>query len=83
MVESWGVWRNELVSVGLIDDVRGFSQVRMTTEGRESGLELAGDLYQCAWFRRDRYIRVEDHLTREGAARALGLEPEDLPCVGS
>jgi hypothetical protein len=69
----------ELFPVG---DDRVLAQTHMSTEGGESGLELEGDHYVCAWLRHGRFIRVEDHLTLTGALRALGLDGDTLKAAG-
>lgn len=56
-----------------VGDDRVFLRAFIRTRGRESGVALEGDLYQCFWLRDGRALRQEDHLTREGAFRALGL----------
>jgi SnoaL-like domain len=74
------VWAiNELVAVG---DDRVLGCVTMRAEGPASGLELAGDLYQCFWLRGGRFVRVEDHMTLRGALAALGLEGATLEAAG-
>ena len=42
-------------------------------EGPGSGVALEGDVYHCCWLRHGRLVRVEDHLTEQGALRAIGL----------
>jgi hypothetical protein len=76
-VYEWGVV--DLIPVG-DDRVLGFGTVR--AEGRGSGVELEGGLYQCFWLRHGRFFRVEDHLTLKGALRALGLDGETLEAAG-
>jgi hypothetical protein len=65
-----------------VGDDRVLARVRMSAEGGESGLELEGDHYVCAWLRHGRFIRVEDHLTLAGALHALGLSGESLEAAG-
>jgi SnoaL-like protein len=61
---------------------RVFVHSAMRAEGRESGVKLDGDLYQCVWLRHGRFFRWEDHLTLKGALRALGLSGETLEAAG-
>ena len=56
-----------------VGDDRVFLHGYIRAEGRESGAALAGDLYLCFWLRHGRVFRQEDHLTKKGALRALGL----------
>ncbi len=69
----------ELIPVG---DDRVLLRASVSAEGRESGLKLEGDLYHCVWLRNGRLLRVEDHLTRAGALRALGLDGDTLEAAG-
>jgi SnoaL-like domain len=72
-IYEWAV--QDLVAVG---DDRVLAHINVRAEGRGSGVELEGGLYQCFWLRHGRFFRVEDHLTSKGALRALGLEGETL-----
>src|SRR5205823_5681349 len=54
----------------------------LRAEGRESGMNLEGDLYECMWLRHGRCFRVEDHMTLSRALHALGLEGETLEAAG-
>ena len=65
-----------------IGDDRVLVHATIHGEGRESGLELGGDLYQCIWLRHGRAFRWEDHLTLKGALRALGLSGDSLDAAG-
>jgi hypothetical protein len=56
-----------------IDEQRVFAHGEMSARGRESGMDLRGDIYACFWMRDGKFFRVEDHLTREGALKALGV----------
>jgi hypothetical protein len=69
----------ELIPVG--DDCV-FVHSAIRAEGRESGVNLGGDLYQCVWLRQGHFFRWEDHLTLKGALRALGLSGETLEAAG-
>jgi hypothetical protein len=69
----------EIVPVG---DDRVLAHTTMSGEGRESGVELEGDLYLCYWLRQGRILRQEDHLTAAGALRAFGLQGESLKAAG-
>ncbi len=69
----------ELIPVG---DDRVLVDLAIRAEGRESGVKLDGDLYQCVWLRHGRFFRWEDHLTLKGALRALGLSGETLEAAG-
>ena len=74
---EWAI--RELIAVG---DDRVLACENMSAEGRGSGINLEGDLYQCVWLRHGRFFRVEDHLTLKGALRALGLHGETLEAAG-
>jgi hypothetical protein len=69
----------QLIPVG---DDRVLVHSTIRAEGRESGVKLDGDLYQCAWLRHGRFFRWEDHLTPKGALSALGLSGETLDAAG-
>ena len=68
-----------LVAAG---DDRVLACANLWAEGRESGMELNGDVYHCFWLRHGRFFRVEDHLTLIGALRALGFDGDSLESVG-
>lgn len=81
-LEAWD--RLEFVtgdSIAIGDD-RVFVHATIHGEGRESGLELGGDLYQCIWLRHGHAFRWEDHMTLKGALRALGLKGDTLEAAG-
>jgi ketosteroid isomerase-like protein len=69
----------KLIPVG---DDRVLVHIAIKAEGRESGVKLDGDLFQCAWVRHGRFFRWEDHLSVKGALRALGLSVETLEAAG-
>ena len=56
--------------------------INLRAEGRESGMNLEGNLYQCIWLRHGLFFRIEDHLTLSGALHALGFEGETLEAAG-
>jgi hypothetical protein len=68
-----------LIAVG---DDRVLVCANLRAEGRGSGINLEGDVYQCIWLRHGHFFRAEDHLTLPGALRALGLEGETLEAAG-
>lgn len=70
---------NRLIAVG---DDRVLAHAILSGEGRDSGVKLEGDVYQCIWLRQGRLFRQEDHLTLRGALRALGLSGETLEAAG-
>ena len=74
---AWVV--RELIAVG---DDRILAWSTMRSEGRDSGVKLEGDIYQCHWVRHGRFFRVEDHLTLQGALHALGLQGDTLEAAG-
>jgi hypothetical protein len=74
---DWAV--QELFEIG---DDRVLVCRSLRAEGRESGMKLEGDVYQCCWLRHGRFFRVEDHLTLRGALHALGLQGETLEAAG-
>jgi ketosteroid isomerase-like protein len=65
---EWAV--QEIIEVG---DDRVLARVNLRVEGRVGGVKLEGDLYHCFWLRDGRFCRVEDHMTLNGALRALGI----------
>ena len=79
---AWGQGREEVKDARAIGDDRVFVHARLSTAGRASGVALEGDLYHCFWLRHGRFIRIEDHLTEEGALHALGLSGESLETAG-
>src|SRR4051812_29922979 len=66
---------HDVIAVG---DDRVLAYSTMRAEGRESGIELEGDIYFCFWLRHRRLLRGEDHLTAKGALDALGLDGDTL-----
>lgn len=64
---DWSV--NELTPVG---DDRILARVVLRAAGTGSGIVTEGELFQCYWMRDGRIARIEDHLTLDGASRALG-----------
>ena len=80
--EPWYRFEWEVQEVFDIGDERALAHITLHAEGRESGMNLEGDLYHCYWLRHGRFIRVEDHLTLEGALHALGLKGETLEDAG-
>ena len=76
MAEYESAWENYeflVKEVQAVGDDRVFLHGYIRAEGRESGAALEGDIYHCFWLRHGRLFRQEDHLTKEGALRALGL----------
>jgi hypothetical protein len=85
LVEYRDAWdRYEFVAKQLIPvgDDRVLVRSAIRAEGRESGVKLEGDLYQCVWLRHGHFFRWEDHLSLKGALRALGLSGETLEAAG-
>jgi SnoaL-like protein len=74
---EWAV--QDLIEVG---DDRVLVCANLRAEGRGSGAQLEGPLYQCNWLRHGRLFRIEDHLTLHGALHALGIEGATLEAVG-
>jgi ketosteroid isomerase-like protein len=74
---EWAI--RDAIEVG---DDRVLVYTSLRAAGRESGVKLEGDLYQCYWLRHGRFFRVEDHLTLRGALHALGLQGETLEASG-
>src|SRR4051812_32927982 len=81
-VGAWDKWEIRGLQITAVGPTCVLARMHITAEGRESGLALNADLYQCSWLRRRRYLRVEDHLTRAGAAAALDLRTEALEAAG-
>jgi ketosteroid isomerase-like protein len=74
---EWGV--QEVLDVG---GERVLAHMTLHAEGRESGVNLEGHIYQCCWLRHGRCFHVEDHMTLKGALHALGFEGETLEAAG-
>jgi hypothetical protein len=81
-IAAWDHWEMEALEVTAVGTTCVLARESVVAEGRGSGLALNGDLYQCSWMRRGRYLRVEDHLTLDGAVGALGVDAEALEAVG-
>jgi hypothetical protein len=79
---AWERWEFQAVQFTAVGPTCVLAQARVAAEGRDSGLALDGDLYQCSWMRRRRYLRVEDHLTFEGAITALDVDSAALEALG-
>jgi ketosteroid isomerase-like protein len=80
--EAFSHFQWEVDDVIPVGDVRVLACLNLRAEGRESGVNLEGGMYQCVWLRHGRFIRIEDHLTLGGALYALGLEGETLEAAG-
>jgi ketosteroid isomerase-like protein len=80
--ETWSRFQWEVQEVTDIGDERALAHLTLHAEGRESGMNLEGDVYQCLWLRHGRLLRVEDHLTLKGALHALGFEADTLEAAG-
>jgi hypothetical protein len=74
---AWESYEFVVKDVHPVGDDRVFLHGYIRAEGRESGVALEGDLFQCFWLRHGRLFRQEDHLTRRGALRALGFGDDD------
>jgi hypothetical protein len=70
---TWERYRIVVKDLRPIGDDRVLAHAHLHTEGSGSGVALEGDVYHCCWLRHGRFIRVEDHLTREGALTAIGV----------
>ena len=79
---AWEEYRYDLKLVRPVGDDRVLLHGHVRAEGRTSGVTLEADLYQCFWLRHGRFIRVEDHLSEEGAIHAVGLSGETLEAAG-
>ena len=82
LMDAWDELEFAIKRLIAVGDDRVVVHALMQAEGRGSGLKLEGDLYQCVWIRHGRFFRWEDHLTLEGAIRALGLSGETLEDAG-
>jgi ketosteroid isomerase-like protein len=80
--ETWLRYESAVKEVIEVDAERVFAHITLHAEGRESGVNLEGDLYQCFWFRHGRFLRLEHHLTLRGALHGLGLRGETLEAAG-
>ncbi len=79
---AWDLYEMEVNKLIPVSDDRVLAHSTIRAEGRESGVKLDGDLYQCVWLRHGRFMRWEDHLSLKGALRALGLSGETLEAAG-
>jgi ketosteroid isomerase-like protein len=80
--DTWFRYEMPLKEVIEVDDERLLARSTLRAEGRESGVNLEGDMYQCVWFRHGRFLRVEHHLTLKGALHGLGLRGDTLEAAG-
>jgi hypothetical protein len=80
--DAWDRYEMEVNKLIPVSDDRVLAHSTIKAEGRESGVKLDGDLYQCVWLRHGRFMRWEDHLSLRGALRALGLSGETLEAAG-
>ena len=80
--ETWFNYVTVVNEAIAVDDERVLVHATLQGEGRESGVKLEGDLYQCCWLRHGRFLRVEHHLTLKGALHGLGLQGETLEAAG-
>ena len=80
--DAWDQYEMEVKELTPVSDDRVLVRLSLRAEGRESGVRLGGDLYQCVWLRLGHFLRWEDHLTLKGALRALGLRGESLEAAG-
>jgi hypothetical protein len=77
-VEAWDSYEATAIEVVAVDDVRVFVHVSVKAQAHDNlAPPVEGDLYHCAWLRNGRILRWEDHLSKAGALRGLGLD--DLP----
>jgi ketosteroid isomerase-like protein len=81
-LEAWLRYEWESDDLIPVGEDRVLACLNLRAEGRESGMNLEGDLYQCLWLRHGRFFRIEDHLTLSGALHALGLEGDTLEAAG-
>jgi ketosteroid isomerase-like protein len=80
--DTWDRYEIEVKQLIPVSDDRVLAHCVLLAKGRESGVTLGGDLYQCVWLRRGRFLRLEDHMTLKGALRGLGLRGETLEATG-
>lgn len=80
--EPWSRYEWEIKELIDVGADRVLACLNLRAEGRESGVGLEGELYQCVWLRNGRFFRLEDHLTLSGALRAFGLKGETLEAAG-
>jgi SnoaL-like domain len=80
--EAWSYKYTIQDVIGVGDD-RVLLCVMMNAEGLASTIELSGEVYHCCWLQDGHIVRLEDHLTLNGALRALGLQGETLEATGT
>jgi ketosteroid isomerase-like protein len=80
--DAWDRYEMEVQKLIPVGDDRVLVHSVLRAEGRESGVKLDGDLYQCVWVRHGHFFRWEDHLTLKGALLALGLSGVTLEAAG-
>jgi hypothetical protein len=80
--DAWDRYEFVVKKLIPVSDDRVFVHITIRAEGRESGVKLDGDLYQCVWLRHGRFFRWEDHLTLKGAMHAFGRSGEALEAAG-
>jgi hypothetical protein len=80
--QAWDHVDMTITAITPVRDDRVLVRAMMVGEGRESGIRLEGELFQCYWLRHGRIFRQEDHLTEKGALHALGLSGETLEAAG-
>jgi hypothetical protein len=80
--DAWERYEMEVKKLIPVSDDRVLLHSALLAEGRESGVKLEGDLYQCFWLRHGRFLRVEDNLTHKGAHRPHGHSAQAHEAVG-
>jgi ketosteroid isomerase-like protein len=80
--EMWSSFEWVVREVIDVAGERALAHITLHAEGRQSGANLEGDVFQCYWLRHGRFIRGEDHLTLKGALHALGVKEETLEAAG-
>ena len=80
--QAWDDYRLRIRAITPVHDDRVLAHVSLTTEGRESGLNLQVELFLCFWLRHGRVFRQEDYFTLPRALRALGLSGVTLETAG-
>jgi hypothetical protein len=71
---SWESLEFKVKALIEVGDDRVLVRTHQAVEGPGSGAALAGDVYHCLWLRNGRILRMEDHLTPEGALKGFGLD---------
>jgi hypothetical protein len=69
----------DMIAVG---DDKVLTCAELRAEGRASGIELAGPIYQCFFLRDGRIVRQEDHVTVKGALCGVGVQAHTLEAAG-